>query len=87
MSLNPLLAKIPKVSFRRNGLLGVHFGVHTAIVNTCSLAFTLLLVAIPLSRFPITFGPNQKVYKCEPDFATGKVVTYSQSTSRFIRSI
>lgn len=87
MGLN-LLSKIPKISYTTQPRLLSHYVVHNLVFAINTAAFSILILLTPISKFPITFGSSkQKLYKCVPDFATGKVLTYQQTTSRFLRSI
>ncbi len=85
MVLNPLLSKIPQgIKIPRNPLTFIHFSNHTKIVNVVGVIFSLWFLMLPISRFPITFGPHQQDFVCVPDYGSGRILTYSRSKIRYL---
>ena len=83
--VNSLLKAIPKgIKLPRNPWLRSHFATHSVIMGMVGYTFMFYMIAVPIARFPITLGnPNRAVFKCEPDYATGAVVTYTTEGLRY----
>ena len=83
--VNPLLAKIPQVKIPLNQFVLHHYRIHSLIVASLTLGFAAWFTKMQTARFPITFGGSiQEDYYCVPDYATGKVLTYTRSKLRYI---
>ena len=88
MASQALLKAIPSgIHVARNAWIWNHFFIHTAIVNIVGFTLTLWMGAIPMSRFPITFGSSQKKFTCIPDYASGMIVTTVKKNARYVSAI
>lgn len=86
MAQNALLKRIPTgIKIERNPGVWGHYMTHTLLVNIVGLSFTVWLVTLPISRFPITFGSSvQRDFRCKPDYATGEILNFTRTKLRYI---
>lgn len=79
--MNKLLRKVPKIEIPSNAYMDELYSRNKWVAFSLGAVWSLWIVLIPLSKFPLSFNSNRLDCCVVPDFGTGKFYTKYRKTT------